>query len=168
MLAQIQYILSQPFTYLKLLLSSMFIRIYEWFSGENAFHMYGYMGTPGTIFTWLWFAVWGMAALISPREEKRGGIGTRFRIVTILMVTGMTAVIWTVLYLSFNVVGSQSIEGVQNRYFAPLFLPVGMCLMNGRIHWKWKEESYYKLLFGAATLILFCCSYLVGIRQWYL
>lgn len=168
MLAQIQGIIHQPFVYMKLLFSSMFARIYEWFSGENAFHMYAYMGTPGTVYTWLWFAVWGMAALVSPKEENRQGIKTYLKVVTVIMVIGMSAVIWTVLYLSFNVVGAKVIDGVQNRYFAPLFLPVGMCLMNRKLHWKWSEESYYKVLFGASAAILLCCSYLVGIRQWYL
>lgn len=168
MLAQIQGILRQPVSYMKLLFTSMFVRIYEWFSGANAFHMYAYMGTPGTIYTWIWFALWGIAAVVSPKEEERHGIQSYLKVVTVIMVVGMSAVIWTVLYLSFNVVGAKAIDGVQNRYFAPLFLPVGMCLMNRKIQWKWSEESYYKVLFGAAAAILLCCSYLVGIREWYL
>lgn len=167
-MGQIGYILGNPLGYVKLLLTSMFGRIGNWFTGRHAFIMYGYLGTPGTLYTWIWFAVWIFAAAVAPAAEERKGIGRKFVILNAVMVFCMSAVIWTVLYLSFNAVANPRIEGVQDRYFSPLFLPAGMCLMNAGLSWKWSREAYYKLIFGICSLILLYCSWKVGISAYYL
>lgn len=168
MLGQIRFILGQPFAYLRLLFTSQFGRILRWLNGSDQFLMYGYLGTPGTFCTWLWLLSWLAAGVVSPTEEGRYSIGRKFIVWNLLMSICMAAVIWTVLYLSFNVIGSATIEGVQNRYFTPLFLPVGMCLMNAKIRVKLKGELYAKLLFALCALLLFYCNWKLGICAYYL
>lgn len=167
-LRQIQWILGQPFSYLKLLLTSQFGRIVQWLNGQDQFLMYAYLGTPGLLCTWLWLAAWLFAGVVSPAEEGRKSIGRKFVLLNLLMSFCMAAVVWTVLYLSFNVVGSAVIEGVQNRYFTPIFLPVGMCLMNGKFHFKWGGQVYQKLLFALCAALLFYCNWKLGICAYYL
>lgn len=168
MLGQIRHIFSEPFSYACQLLGSMFGRIVDWFTGRDQFLMYAYLGTPGTLCTWLFFGITGFAALAGCPGETRRRLKTGYAALSAVMVFGMSAVVWTVLYLSFNAVGSPVIDGVQNRYFTPVLFPFFACFMNGRFSWKRSREAYYLIILGVAAGLLLYCSWRLGIVPYYL
>lgn len=84
------------------------------------------------------------------------------------MVSGMSAVVWTSLYLSFNAVGSRVIEGVQNRYFTPVLFLFFICFMNRRLAWKRSRESYYMILFTVVAGLLLYANWKLLIVPYYL
>lgn len=168
MLGQMKHIFSVPFSYAWLLLTSMFMRIADWFTGRDQFLMYAYLGTPGTLCTWIFFGTAAFAALAGCGGEQRKRLKARYTALYALMIFGMSAVVWTVLYMSFNAVGSPVINGVQNRYFTPVLFPFFLCLMNGRFVWKWSEERYYQILFGVMAGLLLYCNWKTGIAAYYL
>lgn len=68
---------------------------------------------------------------------------TKKQRVSILLSEALVIVlIWTALYLSFNPVGSTSINGVQNRYFLPLLFPILICFQLKNIQTKIKPKLY--------------------------
>ncbi len=168
MLGQLKHIFSAPLSYTGQLLRAMFGRVVEWFTGKDQFLMYAYLSTPGTLCTWIFFGTAAFAALIGCKEEQRSRLKTGDAVLFAVMVFGMSAVVWTVLYMSFNAVGSPVIVGVQNRYFTPMLFPFFVCFLNGRLVWKWSKERYYQILFGIMAGLLLYCNWRLGIVPYYL
>lgn len=168
MLGQLKHIFSAPLSYTGQLLHAMFGRIVDWFNGKDQFLMYAYLGTPGTLCTWIFLGTAALAALVGCKEEQRSRLKTGDAVLFAVMVFGMSAVVWTVLYMSFNAVGSPVIVGVQNRYFTPMLFPFFVCFLNGRLVWKWGKERYYQILFGIMAGLLLYCNWRLGIVPYYL
>lgn len=168
MLGQLKHIFGAPFSYAGQLLKSMFGRVADWFTGKDQFLMYAYLSTPGTLCTWIFFGTAAFAALVGCKEEQRSRLKTGDAALFAVMVFGMSAVVWTVLYMSFNAVGSPVIVGVQNRYFTPMLFPFFVCFLNGRLVWKWSKERYYQILFGIMAGLLLYCNWRLGIVPYYL
>lgn len=168
MLGQIRHIFSAPFSYAGMLLSSMFVRIADWFTGKDQFLMYAYLGTPGTLCTWIFFAAVCFSALAGCPHERQEHLKAGNKALFITMVSGMSAVVWTSLYLSFNAVGSRVIEGVQNRYFTPVLFLFFICFMNRRLAWKRSRESYYMILFTVVAGLLLYANWKLLIVPYYL
>ncbi|HKM05077.1 MAG TPA: DUF2142 domain-containing protein [Lachnospiraceae bacterium] len=167
-LGQIKYIIANPLGYTMLLLRSMFLRIVQWFSGKDQFLTYGYLGNSGVIATWLLFITLLTPAFVSPREEKRRSIGALYNTINPIVALGVSAVVWTSLYLSFNTVGNTDILGVQNRYFIPLFYILFSCLFNHKIKVKWNKEYYNKIIFLIMVSIHLFGIYLLIMKPYYL
>ncbi|MCM1103155.1 MAG: DUF2142 domain-containing protein [Clostridium sp.] len=168
MLGQLKHIFGAPFSYARLLLTTMFGRVADWFTGKDQFLMYAYMSTPGTLCTWIFFGTAAFAAIVGCRSEQRSRMKAGHIVCFAAMVFGMSAVVWTVLYMSFNAVGSHAIVGVQDRYFTPVLFPFFACFLNGRFVWKWSEERYDQILFGIMAALLFYCNWRLGIVPYYL
>lgn len=67
--------------------------------------------------------------------------------------------VWTAMYLAFTPIGSQSIEGVQTRYFLPLFLPAAYALWNQRVQVHISRSWYFRITWGAELLLTGVCFY---------
>lgn len=168
MLGQLKHIFGAPLSYAGQLLHAMFGRVADWFTGKDQFLMYAYLSTPGTLCTWIFFGTAAFAALVGYKEEQRSRLKTGDAALFAVMVFGMAAVVWTVLYMSFNAVGSPVIVGVQNRYFTPMLFPFFVCFLNGKLVWKWSKERYYQILFGIMAGLLLYCNWRLGIVPYYL
>ena len=68
-------------------------------------------------------------------------------------------VIWTALYLDFTPVGLSTINGVQNRYFLPLLLPILFALQIPSIQNKINPKYYNFIIFTLATLFMIFMIY---------
>ena len=130
--------------------------------------MYAYLGTPGTLCTWIFFAAVFFSALYRCPHERQECLSGGNKALFVIMVFGMSAVVWTVLYLSFNTVGSPVIDGVQNRYFTPVLFPFFICLANRRLVWKRNGESYHMILFTVMTGLLLYTNFRLGMMPYYL
>jgi uncharacterized membrane protein len=161
-LGQIAYIFGNPLEYTKLLLRSMAGMLFSYLNGASGFFQYGYLGSASTVFTYvlLLLAVW--ASLTHAKGERRKGLAPKYIVLTLLMVFGVTAIIWTSMYVSYTSVGADEIRGVQGRYFIPLFFPLLVCLMNSRLESRLGRLARNRLLFGSvAALNLFMIYTLV-------
>ena len=69
----------------------------------------------------------------------------------ILMCLGLTI---TFIYVSFNPVGSLSINGMQGRYFAPLLLPLMLLFKSNKISNEFRPKNLIGvMLFISSTLL---------------
>lgn len=164
-LGQISYMLENPFTYLKLLLSSMAGDLLYYLAGRKEFLNYGYLGGLSVGWMWLGTLTLTVAAVFAPEGERRRKLADKYRFLYILMILGVSAVIWTSMYISFTAVGSNTIEGVQGRYFLPLLLPFFYCLMNTKHMLKVKPETYGKVILGVFVLMNLYAIGTLGVTQ---
>lgn len=129
---QMAYILANPLTYTKVLLSSMLGMAKDYLFGGDSFIGYAYLGFKSWIWTWICLALAFFTALFSEKTEKRNFIGIKYIVLNLIMIFGTAAVVWTSMYVSYTPVGDDTISGVQGRYFIPLFLPFFSCFFQNK------------------------------------
>lgn len=152
-LGQISWILHNPFAYAKLLLESMFGELWNYLRGAKPFVAYGYLGGMSVVWTWLGLAALIFSSAFSAKEESREAIPLRFKAGSILVVLGVGAVIWTSMYVTFTAVGADVINGVQGRYFLPLFLPFFSCFYREKGRLGISREVYGKIVLAVFVLM---------------
>lgn len=163
-LGQIQYIVKNPITYTGLLLSSMFGNLVKYVSGSYPFFNYGYLGNLSGMLTVIGELVLLFGCVFTPEGEKRGVVGIRYKILNGIMILGLSAIIWTSMYVSYTPVGNSVIEGVQARYFMPLFLPFCYCLFNNKWKCRLSVAMYHKILLGFVVLLNLFAIYTLALR----
>ena len=163
-LGQVQYIMGNPLTYTKLLLSSMFVELWNYVSGAKQFFTYAYLGGLHRVLTWIGLAGFAGITLVSPKDEERTSLSTKFRVLNVVMVFGVSAVIWTSMYVSYTGVGENEILGVQARYFLPLFLPVFYTLMNGKWHCGLIRMRYNQIALGMVVALNLIATYFLALK----
>lgn len=155
-MGQIEYVMKNPFIYTKVLLKEMVGMLYSYTLGRVPYVGYAYLGTAPFLINWLLIFTGVFAALFAPCREK---IGKGFVFLSNLMNFGVAAIVFTSMYISYTAVGSQSIMGVQGRYFIPLFLPFLSCFFAIKGVRKWGEGLakqkglYERILFGIMAAV---------------
>lgn len=173
---QIGYIMNNPLAYTVLLLKSMGTMLWEYVSAAVPFVGYAYLGFAQSWVNWLCLLLALVAAIYTSRENqyyvreeehnifRRSAIGMKYIILNLIMCFGVTAIVWTSMYVSYTKVGADVIEGVQGRYFIPLFLPLFSCLFlrRSKLEKKWKiaklwyrisPEMMYGILIGIMAIL---------------
>jgi uncharacterized membrane protein len=123
---QIAYILNNPLTYTKVLLSEMFSMLGGYTVLGKSYVGYAYLGDVSFRFNWILIILGIFAAMFAKAERK---IGKGIFWLTHLMNFGVAAIVFSSMYISYTAVGSSQIQGVQGRYFIPLFLPFLSCFL---------------------------------------
>lgn len=150
---QIGYIFGNPFSYAMLLLKSMIQMPVNYLTGSSDFFQYGYLGTAPTILTYVVILLGLWLMIMAPKGEKRKGIGVKNIILNLIMIFGVSAIVWTSMYVSYTSVGADEIRGVQGRYFIPMFLPFAVCFLNGRWESRLSVQNHSRIMFGVMTAI---------------
>lgn len=185
---QIAYILGNPLAYTMLLLKSMGTMFWEYVTMQTPFVGYAYLGFSYRFVNWIFIALGVIAALFTSREDhfnvmsvehkrqRHSAIGLRYVFLNLILCFGLSAIIWTSMYVSYSVVGADVIEGVQGRYFIPLFLPFFSCLFlrksqkekRGKLQNLWyalDSKKIYVLLIGIAVLVNLMMTYRLVITK---
>jgi len=121
---QQSYILHHPITYLGTLLWQMFGHFNSKFIEAVGLYTWKGIVMPYLFIFWIYIGL--LIAFIKTRYEQGIDYGLKARQYKLLKYGpiiigfGTSVLIFTALYLSFNPVGSQNIEGVTGRYFIPL------------------------------------------------
>ncbi len=130
-LGQLTFIFQDPLRYSKILLGMMGKDLVGYLMGPGTFFNYGYLGG----LSWGWTLTGSLLLLFGSLSgpdflNEQEGLGKKDKILTAIMIFGLTAVIYTSMYVTYTPVGSAVIEGVQGRYFIPLLLPFVYLLSN--------------------------------------
>lgn len=187
-MGQVSYILGNPLAYTGLLLKSMGTMFLDYTLVRVPFVGYAYLGFAPAWINWFCLCLAVLAAVYTVRETqyfvkeedrglvKRSAIGLKYIVLNLIMCFGVTAIIWTSMYVSYTAVGADVIEGVQGRYFIPLFLPFFSCLFlrrsEGKKKWKlaflWEKLSapmVYGVLIGLMILLNLAMTYCLVITR---
>ncbi|MBO5241818.1 MAG: DUF2142 domain-containing protein [Lachnospiraceae bacterium] len=162
---QIEYIFGNPLAYTALLLQSMGKMISGYLFQGVGFFQYGYLGAAPVIATYLVLALALWLVLVAPKGEKRKGVGVKYVILNALMVFGVSAIVWTSMYVSYTTVGANEIRGVQGRYFIPMFLPFAICFLNGKWESRLQQLHRSRIMFGVMAALNFLMIYVLVITK---
>jgi uncharacterized membrane protein len=149
---QVQFILSEPFVYAKILIN--FMKYYL-----NPSHASGFV----TFFAYHGFIKGFFLVVITliivvftdknKYDTHTSSLKVRGLIICIFLIT--VALICTALYISYSPVKSDSIAGVQDRYLIPLLFPLLYVLGSCRIRNPFNKNIYNGILFATMAFVLF-------------
>lgn len=163
--AQLEYILSNPLSYLQSIITFLMPpighdAIGNTISGmlspgglKEVFTHYAYLGILPRYYCAAIMALLLFTILTDKKREisyKRGTWVFPLIIVTIILIAIISA-----LYLSFTGVGSHEIHGVQGRYLIPLLFPLFIWLGTNRLAIASKSETMMAIYNGSILTIMF-------------
>lgn len=153
-IGQLQYILGNPLTFVLLVFRSMWQMFAGYFFGSDRFLQYAYAGAAPKCFMYLILLVAIWLSLFQKKRSPSRKIGGVYVFLNLLMIFGMSAIIWSSMYVSYTSVGADEILGVQGRYFIPLFLPFSACLMNnGKLESRLSDCTRSRIVFAVMAFV---------------
>lgn len=99
------------------------------------------------------------ASVITENNEKKYKIDLKSRFLLLLISLLIICFICGSMYLSFTNVGSVTIAGVQERYYAPLLFAIFITFKNTKFNCKIKEENVMKIIIAILFYIYFFATY---------
>ena len=162
MAAQLNYILSSPFSYLKILLQNIWESLPSYLFGKGVFQMMGHWGTAGFGSVIMIYAVLVIIMEGSTRSSHELSRGQRIGLLPILAMT--IGLVWTSMYLTFTVPGSSVIGGVQGRYFIPVLLLIYLLFHTKRIQIQLSERTRNLAVSGISGALLFATVWMQILR----
>ena len=98
--------------------------------------------------------------LVEPQGETKPVYSQkRIRIDCIWVTLVSVILVWLAMYLTFTPIGASRIQGVQARYFLPLFLPFACIVSGNNIKIKLSRLRYYQIALGAGLVLCAECIY---------
>lgn len=159
---QISLIISQPLSFLKVFVPYFFKIFIDFFVSTSSLIVYCNLGImSGNIYYLLLFTI--IFVLITGETQKKK-IPNKIKIFILLLIAIVISFIIGSMYLSFNNVASTSINGVQQRYFLPLFYPVALLFSTNKIITKIEEKKYNTILCLIMMFILYYSIYMMMIK----
>lgn len=148
---QVNFILSQPVEYSKILFNFMKVYINPQ-NADGLVSFFAYLGM--TKYFWLVMLVLAIVVLTDKNEfdKKTATLKVRIWVIGIYLMT--VALISSALYVSFTAVRSDTIAGVQPRYLIPLLFPLLFVLGSSRIKNPFNKNIYNTIIFVAMSFVL--------------
>ncbi len=161
-IGQLSFILTDPLRYTQILLKTMGGDFLSYLTGKTNFFNYGYLG--GMSGKWVIAGVLILILGALRKEESKPFLPSNYRILNAIMIFGLSAVIYTSMYVSYTPVASSVIEGVQARYFIPLLLPFVYVISGKKNLIPIKEKWYSKIVFAFPILANLWSIYWLALR----
>ena len=138
---QLSLILSHPFDFLRLLCNTTVAQFTSSF--VNGFNDFAYIPNIANISSLnFFFTLIFTIFFVFITDNKENRLTKKYRTILLCTTFTTTILIWVALYLSFTPVGSDTVNGVQPRYFLPLLFPILICLQPKNIQTKIKPKIY--------------------------
>ena len=140
---QLALIFRYPLGYAKILWDNVYRTFCDYILGQASLANMAYMGIHkfATVISVLVFGV----IFTEPREimdkNQKQSLNV-YKIVNLILISGVVCLIWTALYLSFTEIGQTIIGGVQGRYYLPMAITGAILLYTDKIQTKFKRTNY--------------------------
>lgn len=142
---QLKYILNNPFKYMSVFVNTLFENgefYYFTFLGRNL----GTYTITNNSFLMIILSFVLFSSLFIMKEKKEIVLDKKDKIVFILITIFVVCLIETGLYMLWNAVGSNTIEGVHGRYFIPILLLPLMMFRSEKISVETKYAQYIMII----------------------
>lgn len=163
---QLKFILSHPFKYTYILFKSMYLK-----SGLQLSWILGGFGNLDTHFPgFIYFVmlIYLLVLFYFDASSKKSKVSIKMKLWNFLVLFLIIIGIYTALYMIWNPVGSDSIEGVQGRYFLPIVIFTPLLVFGNKASEKFKNVSEFLenhfVYFSITFLVLYCLMLLL--RFW--
>lgn len=169
-IGQLTSILQHPVAFLKMLIHELFTmdnfrnfgdKSKNHFLVSNLMFLNLYvLGTLKDAWSLILLPLLALLFLVEPQGETRlpGNI-RKVRIGNGIVLISTVLLIWLAMYLTFTPIGNDGIEGVQARYFLPLFLPAAYTMWNRKVIIRISRLRYFQIALGAVLLLVSQCVY---------
>lgn len=136
---QIDFIFGNPFRYTYILLRQMVTWVPQTLLGPDCTTFMGHLVNGGTeskgIYEpyYLVLLLTGIVGIghIAAKKGRTEGLKLWERLVVLFLCFGAACLVWTSMYVAYTKPGAEWIDGVQGRYFIPLFFLIYSCLWEG-------------------------------------
>lgn len=153
---QLKLILNYPLGYIKILKDTYISQFFTKLVGTDTLGRYAYLGGITSNSYYLLFIA---LIFISITDNKNNLMNFWQKLLFLLLILGICLLIWTALYISFTPVGSNTINGVQSRYFIPLIFPFLICFQTSKISNSFQQQKYNLVMFGFLSIIVMFSIY---------
>lgn len=151
-LGQVEYILNNPLKYAKTFFN--FIKGYLSFEQSKGYmNSLAYIGDSDHHLVLL--VLLAGAALTDKNEYDEHTSKISFKLATAFFCFVVVSLVVAALYISFNAVGSDKVEGCQLRYLLPLVFPMIYVIGFPKIRNYVNKTLYNSIVFGASGFVLF-------------
>lgn len=155
--AQIAGILANPLGYAKTL--STFLLQYLSVSEMNGYiSHFAYLGIGGSLCI-IPITLLAFTGLTDADDRLTFKIPLYMKLLSILLLVGMTALIATALYIDFTPVGSTAIQGCQPRYIVPMLAPLMLLLTGNRVNLIENKTIYNGGILAISSLTVLAETY---------
>lgn len=155
---QLSFVLADPLRYAGILTNflSGYLSIAQSASYTNFFAYLGYSSLGGLPLVMLM-----LVAVTDSGPANYPYALWRYRLGALALLCGTSALIASALYVSFTVVGSDTVSGCQGRYLLPLLLPFLALFFNSRIKNENSRAQYNMVVLAiSVAFVLVCVSQL--------
>ena len=153
---QVLTILKSPISFIKVFWDNAVRSFMPKIFSAATLLMFGYFGSMPDNNIYYIFALLLLASIFIKNENY---LNVKNKVLLFIFIALIIAGIWGSLYVSFTPVGSVTINGVQNRYFIPLILPLLLLLSSNNVKVRLNDKAIYNmysaLLFVVMALTLF-------------
>ncbi|MCD2492146.1 DUF2142 domain-containing protein [Lacrimispora sp. NSJ-141] len=160
---QMRYVLTQPFSYIKILFQNIWRRLPSCLMGAEAFLILGHWGIAGfgTV-----SIVYTCIVILTEGSGDKKILSGKQKFFLFLIAAASVSLIWTAFYLTFTVPGSSYISGVQGRYFVPLLLPLFLAAGNKKIRISCSDSVRNFVVISISAFLLFAMIWtqMLGMR----
>lgn len=149
---QLSSVIAHPLDYAKLLGNTAVAQFSD--KTLDSFNNYAYISNKATASSTNFLYIIPILLLFVFLTDNKNNSLTKKQRLAILAASLTTILsVWTALYLTFTPVGSNTINGVQSRYFLPLFLPLLLCLQFKNIHITIKPKTYNAAIIAIPAIV---------------
>lgn len=160
-IGQIKYILHNPVSFSLMFIKEISKNFFEMLLSENSFLSFGYYGKCENFNAYFCLLISLFIAYLSSCNDKNK-LKTSNRLLLLITCIIIISMTWGILYLSFNDVGKNHIDGVQCRYFMPILIYMIYPFITDKIKFNISNE---RACFIITTLYIVC--YLISILSTY-
>ncbi len=161
-MGQIMYILSHPIRFIKLLSTHLLDYLSFSIFADHGI-AYGYLNGTNEGYTHIFTVAMLIIGFCMFNDRKTEDISRQskwFQPFLYLASFATVVLIATIMYLAFNDVGSNVINGCQYRYTFPLLAPILFCMRPRRIYSEIPEKTVLSLVYGGLAFnLLFGYAY---------
>ena len=161
---QIKYIIWHPVNYLFIVINDIFMNFITYITGITSYLAYNKSLQP--IWTIALFVLLCVVAMLD-NESDRLALSWKDRVGLSLGSICSWGLVATALYVTFTPVASDTIQGIQGRYLAPLIVPILLLVKNKKISCDIKREIFnyiliwcmvVPLIFTLWSILSNCCG----------
>lgn len=155
---QIKNIISKPFTYASILLQNIFQTLPDYAFGKDCYRLMGHLPTAGFLYL---FPIISVFLILTDHNTDQNVVefSIKQRVSLFLILGLIVSLIWTALYISFNLPGASKIEGVQGRYYRPILPLLYMILGSKYVQVNISCKQYNAVVLGLSSLIMFVTAF---------
>lgn len=151
---QVKFFFTQPLVFIPILAKNVWMNSLSYMRGWIA--IYGFDYWPVPIWTYYLYIASFVTALIAHTNDERPDSRTRWGLLIVFAITYLATIVS--LYITFNPVGFDLIDGVQGRYFTTVMPLLFLALAGFPFVRQFRVPALFPVILAVLGLTLYCAG----------